>query len=76
MSTAARRQSAGLFARAKKILPGGVDSPVRAFSAVGGAPPFIRRGRGARIEDEDGGSYVDFVMSWGPPSSTGTPRPG
>ena len=48
------------------ILPGGVDSPVRAFSAVGGAPPFIRRGRGARIEDEDGGSYVDFVMSWGP----------
>ena len=66
MSTAARRQSARLFARAKKILPGGVDSPVRAFSTVGGAPPFIRRGRGARIEDDDGGSYVDFVMSWGP----------
>ena len=66
MSTAARRQSARLFARAKKILPGGVDSPVRAFSAVGGAPPFIRRGRGARIEDEDGRAYVDFVMSWGP----------
>jgi len=47
-------------------LPGGVDSPVRAFSAVGGTPPFIRRARGARLQDEDGRSYVDFVMSWGP----------
>ena len=66
MSTAGRSQSARLFARAKRILPGGVDSPVRAFSAVGGTPPFIRRGRGAHIEDEDGHSYIDFVMSWGP----------
>ena len=48
------------------MLPGGVDSPVRAFSAVGGTPPFIRRARGARVVDEDGRSYVDFVMSWGP----------
>jgi len=47
-------------------LPGGVDSPVRAFLAVGGTPPFIRRARGARLQDEDGRSYVDFVMSWGP----------
>ena len=47
-------------------MPGGVDSPVRAFSAVGGTPPFIRRARGARLQDEDGRSYVDFVMSWGP----------
>ena len=66
MSTAGRKQSARLFARAKRILPGGVDSPVRAFSAVGGTPPFIRRANGARIEDEDGRSYLDFVMSWGP----------
>ncbi len=66
MSTTRSTTSTRLFARAKRILPGGVDSPVRAFSAVGGTPPFIRRGRGARIEDEDGRSYVDFVMSWGP----------
>ena len=66
MSTAGRSQSARLFARARRILPGGVDSPVRAFSAVGGTPPFIRRASGARIEDEDGRAYVDFVMSWGP----------
>ena len=55
-----------LFTQAKRILPGGVNSPVRAFSAVGGTPPFIRRARGARVVDEDGRSYVDFVMSWGP----------
>ena len=55
-----------LFSQAKRILPGGVNSPVRAFSAVGGTPPFIRRARGARLVDEDGRSYVDFVMSWGP----------
>ena len=66
MSTAGRRQSARLFARARRILPGGVDSPVRAFSTVGGTPPFIRRARGARIEDVDGRSWIDFVMSWGP----------
>ena len=61
-----RGASRRLFARAKRILPGGVDSPVRAFTAVGGTPPFIRRARGARLVDEDGRSYVDFVMSWGP----------
>ena len=66
MSPPGRSQSARLFARAKRILPGGVDSPVRAFSAVGGIPPFIRRAHGARIEDEDGRSRIDFVMSWGP----------
>ncbi len=59
-------KSARLFARAQQILPGGVDSPVRAFSAVGGDPLFIRRARGAEIEDVDGNRYVDFVMSWGP----------
>jgi glutamate-1-semialdehyde 2,1-aminomutase len=58
--------SAKLFARAQKILPGGVDSPVRAFTAVGGDPPFIRSAKGARLEDVDGNTYIDYVMSWGP----------
>jgi glutamate-1-semialdehyde 2,1-aminomutase len=49
-----------------QVLPGGVDSPVRAFTAVGGAPLFMRRGRGATIEDVDGNRFVDYVMSWGP----------
>ena len=66
MTPSRRGASRRLFAQAKRILPGGVDSPVRAFSAVGGTPPFIRRARGARLVDEDGRSYVDFVMSWGP----------
>ena len=66
MSPPKRGASARLFTKAQRILPGGVDSPVRAFSAVGGTPAFIRRARGARIMDEDGRSYVDFVMSWGP----------
>ena len=55
-----------LFASASRILPGGVDSPVRAFRAVGGTPIFVQRGRGARIEDVDGHTYIDYVMSWGP----------
>ncbi len=59
-------RSEKLFAAASRILPGGVDSPVRAFKAVGGAPLFIERGRGAYIEDADGNSYIDYVMSWGP----------
>ncbi|MEP6916948.1 MAG: glutamate-1-semialdehyde 2,1-aminomutase [Acidobacteriota bacterium] len=59
-------QSEKLFAEASRILPGGVDSPVRAFKSVGGSPLFIVRGRGAHIEDADGHKYIDFVMSWGP----------
>src|SRR5256885_6019348 len=55
-----------LFERAARVIPGGVNSPVRAFRAVGGAPPFIARGEGSRIVDVDGRSYVDFVGSWGP----------
>jgi glutamate-1-semialdehyde 2,1-aminomutase len=55
-----------LFAAASRILPGGVDSPVRAFKSVGGTPLFVVRGRGAEIEDADGNTYVDYVMSWGP----------
>jgi glutamate-1-semialdehyde 2,1-aminomutase len=48
------------------VLPGGVNSPVRAFRGVGGAPPFVARARGARLHDEDGREYVDWVGSWGP----------
>jgi len=59
-------RSSRLFARAQKILPGGVDSPVRAFKSVGAAPLFIRRASGARIEDVDGNTFIDYVMSWGP----------
>ena len=59
-------RSQKLFARATQILPGGVDSPVRAFKAVGAGPLFIRRARGATIEDIDGNRYIDYVMSWGP----------
>ena len=55
-----------LFARASRILPGGVDSPVRAFQAVGGQPLFIRRAAGATLEDVDGNRFIDYVMSWGP----------
>ena len=58
--------SSRLFARAQRILPGGVDSPVRAFKSVGASPLFIRRASGSRIEDVDGNRYVDYVMSWGP----------
>jgi len=59
-------KSARLFSRAQRILPGGVDSPVRAFKSVGAAPLFIRRARGARLEDVDGNVFIDYVMSWGP----------
>jgi glutamate-1-semialdehyde 2,1-aminomutase len=60
------KKSAKLFARAQEVIPGGVNSPVRAFKAVGGAPRFIRRARGSRIEDVDGHVLIDYVMSWGP----------
>lgn len=55
-----------LFAEAQRYLPGGVDSPVRAFKAVGGTPPFIARGKGSKIYDVDGNEYIDYVNSWGP----------
>lgn len=58
--------SQALFERARRVIPGGVNSPVRAFRAVGGTPLFIRRAAGAEIEDEDGRSFLDFVGSWGP----------
>ncbi len=59
-------RSQSLFSEAQKYLPGGVDSPVRAFRAVGGHPLFIQRGKGSRIWDADGNSYIDYVGSWGP----------
>jgi len=59
-------RSEKLFAAASRILPGGVDSPVRAFKAVGGTPLFAARGRGAYLQDADGHKYIDYVMSWGP----------
>ena len=59
------KKSKVLFKRAENTLVGGVNSPVRAFKAVGGTPLFIRKAHGSRIEDEDGNSYVDFVCSWG-----------
>ena len=55
-----------LFARATQILPGGVDSPVRAFKSVGATPLFIKRASGARLYDVDGNTFIDYVMSWGP----------
>jgi len=55
-----------LFSRAQQLLPGGVDSPVRAFRAVGGQPLFIARGAGAYLYDVDGNRFIDYVLSWGP----------
>jgi glutamate-1-semialdehyde 2,1-aminomutase len=60
------KKSNALFEDAKRVLPGGVDSPVRAFKAVGGQPLFIDRGEGAYLIDADGNRYVDYVLSWGP----------
>ena len=54
------------FARASKVIPGGVNSPVRAFQSVGGSPIFIKSAKGPFIEDADGRQYIDFVLSWGP----------
>jgi glutamate-1-semialdehyde 2,1-aminomutase len=61
-----REQSKKLHARAERVVPGGVNSPVRAFRAVGGDPPMMVRGKGAHIFDADGNSYIDYVGSWGP----------
>ncbi len=60
------QRSDDLFARAREIIPGGVNSPVRAFKAVGGQPRFIERGEGAYLYDVDGNRYIDYVLSWGP----------
>src|SRR5258708_8115056 len=54
------------FRRARAVIPGGVNSPVRAFRAVGGSPFFVASARGSRIRDIDGNEYIDYVGSWGP----------
>jgi glutamate-1-semialdehyde 2,1-aminomutase len=59
-------RSRKLFELSQQVIPGGVNSPVRAFRAVGGTPIFFREGRGARLTDEDGREYIDYVGSWGP----------
>jgi glutamate-1-semialdehyde 2,1-aminomutase len=64
MSTTTR--SAQLFDEAKNLIPGGVNSPVRAFRGVGGVPRFVDRGEGAHLYDVDGNRYIDYVLSWGP----------
>src|SRR3954451_8337169 len=61
-----RTKSQELHARACRVIPGGVDSPVRAFKSVGGEPPYIVRGKGSRIWDADDNEYIDYVGSWGP----------
>nr|MBA2529357.1 glutamate-1-semialdehyde 2,1-aminomutase [Euzebyales bacterium] len=60
------RTSQDLFARARAVIPGGVNSPVRAFRSVGGTPRFMTRGEGSHLRDADGNDYVDYVCSWGP----------
>jgi glutamate-1-semialdehyde 2,1-aminomutase len=60
------KNSRRLFQEAQYYLPGGVDSPVRAFKSVGGSPLFIREGKGSRVYDADGNEFIDFVCSWGP----------
>ncbi len=65
-SRAARAKSGVLFSRAERVMVGGVNSPVRAFKAVEGTPLFISRGKGSRIVDVDGNSFIDYVCSWGP----------
>ena len=62
----AEDSSSRLFARAREVIPGGVNSPVRAFRAVGGTPRFIARGAGAYMFDTDGRRYIDYIGSWGP----------
>ncbi len=66
MSTVTQTRSDELFAEAQRVIPGGVNSPVRAFRAVGGHPRFIERGAGAYLYDVDGQRYIDYVLSWGP----------
>ncbi len=60
------QRSSALFNEAKKVIPGGVNSPVRAFKAVGGTPIFLTHAKGAYLYDEDGNRYIDYIASWGP----------
>lgn len=64
--TSCRTESERLFHQASQLIPGGVNSPARAFGAVGGIPPFMQRGQGARLFDVDGNEFIDYIGSWGP----------
>ena len=66
MTDSRHARSRELFDRAQRTIPGGVNSPVRAFKGVGGTPVFFERGDGAELEDADGNRYIDYVASWGP----------
>lgn len=66
MNTSVRTESERLFRRAAAVIPGGVNSPARAFGAVGGTPPFMKRGDGAYLFDVDGNCFIDYIGSWGP----------
>ena len=59
-------KSQQLFSRAQQSIPGGVNSPVRAFKSVGGTPIFIEKAKGAYLYDADGNKYIDYIASWGP----------
>ena len=59
-------KSTAAFEAAKKVIPGGVNSPVRSFRSVGGNPPFAARGSGSKLYDLDGNEYIDYIMSYGP----------
>src|SRR6478672_11901693 len=65
-TTPSHTRSQQLQQRAERFFPGGVNSPVRAFRAVGGAPPFVERAEGSHVVDADGNRYIDYVGSWGP----------
>ncbi len=60
------KRSSELFEDAQKVIPGGVNSPVRAFKAVGGDPIFVERAEGAYLYDADGNKFIDYINSWGP----------
>ena len=64
--TLKRDESDRLFAEAEKLIPGGVNSPVRAFRAVEGKPFFVKAAKGAEITDVDGNAFIDYVGTWGP----------
>ena len=64
--TPVQNHNATLFERAKQVIPGGVNSPVRAFKAVGGTPRFVQRAQGAYFWDANGERYIDYIGSWGP----------
>ena len=60
------QRSSALFEEAKKVIPGGVNSPVRDFKSVGGNPVFVEKAKGAYLHDVDGNRFIDYISSWGP----------